>query len=1181
MNPEPLHRPKGPWYRHLAETAAGKARDAAAPLSPETPSGCFVEREGELYYRIGAFHRMPPFLMTLASDTDLWMFVTSGGGLTAGRVDPEGSVFPYETVDKLHDSAHHTGPITIIRLFREEKAPLTWRPFDERTPDEFPVHRNLYKNFVGNKLLFEEIQPGIGLVFRYRWAACDAFGWIRTATIENIGSAAIRVELLDGLRNILPYGAHHTMFQHSSVLVDAYKKSELDPRSGLAIYSLTAGIVDRPEAAEVLRANTVWRRGLEDFRAHLSEEAFTAFRRGETLPEETVRNGHRGNYILTGFLELEPGASETWHLAVDAGRSHARIVEIRNRILRENGLGGKIEEEIGKAEENLCRNVGSADGIQLTGRAETTAHHFANVLFNNMRGGVFTRNHEIPVDDLADFFRTRNREAAGRSAAFLRSLPEGITFSDLLREAEKTGDPDVERLCHEYLPLHFGRRHGDPSRPWNQFSIRVRNRDGDRSLRYEGNWRDIFQNWEALCASFPEFLPGVIAKFVNASTVDGFNPYRITREGIDWETADPDDPWAHIGYWGDHQIIYLLKFLEAATRYSPGTLESLLERDIFSYADVPYRIRPYEEILHDPRATIDYDAALASRIEKRVRSRGADGRLLTGPDGAVHHVNLFEKLLVPLLSKLSNFVPDGGVWMNTQRPEWNDANNALVGDGLSVVTTAYLRRYVAFLEGILAGVSAETVTVSTEVAGWFRQIRGVLVRENRLLDGKGIFDGDRKRIMDGLGNAFSEYRRDVYENGFSGKRYLSVSETINLLRTARYFLDRAMRANRREDGLYHSYNLLDLSTDGREAGIRHLPVMLEGQVAALSSGLPDPTEGIEILENLFRSSLYRPDQKSFLLYPERKLPGFLEKNRVPEGAVRSIPLLRDLLDRGDGTIVARDEDGVVRFHGDFRNAEDVGKAVDSLAEGEGAAAEVARDRDRIVELFEDVFLHHSYTGRSGTMYAYEGLGCIYWHMVAKLLLAVQETYFRAERESSPEPVRDALATLYYRVRRGLGFEKSVVEYGAFPTDPYSHTPPGGGAKQPGMTGQVKEEILTRLGELGVRVEEGTVRFDPVLLRPDEFLERPAAFEYFDVQGNRGTIDLAEGSLAFTFCSVPVVYERVEGEGSVRVLFDDGSSEKFAGNRMDRESSRAFLGRRGTIREVRVRVPGSRLYRGRS
>ena len=34
--------------------------------------------------------------------------------------------------------------------------------------------------------------------------------------------------------------------------------------------------------------------------------------------------------------------------------------------------------------------------------------------------------------------------------------------------------------------------------------------------------------------------------------------------------------------------------------------------------------------------------------------------------------------------------------MNTERPEWNDANNALVGYGLSMVTAGHLLRYVRF-----------------------------------------------------------------------------------------------------------------------------------------------------------------------------------------------------------------------------------------------------------------------------------------------------------------------------------------------------------------------------------------------------------------------------------------------------------------------------------------------------
>ena len=59
------------------------------------------------------------------------------------------------------------------------------------------------------------------------------------------------------------------------------------------------------------------------------------------------------------------------------------------------------------------------------------------------------------------------------------------------------GDASLLRLCMEYLPLSFSRRHGDPSRPWNKFAIQVKKDDGSQLLNFEGNWRDIFQNWEA------------------------------------------------------------------------------------------------------------------------------------------------------------------------------------------------------------------------------------------------------------------------------------------------------------------------------------------------------------------------------------------------------------------------------------------------------------------------------------------------------------------------------------------------------------------------------------------------------------------------------------------------------------------------------------------------------------
>ena len=270
------------------------------------------------------------------------------------------------------------------------------------------------------------------------------------------------------------------------------------------------------------------------------------------------------------------------------------------------------------------------------------ARHFSHVMFNVMRGGVFVGDGEVARSDLAAFLHRRNTSVAARHEAWIAGLPDRMPVNRLLAEAASLHDPQMERLCHEYLPLTFGRRHGDPSRPWNRFAIDTHNEDGSRKIAYEGNWRDIFQNWEALAFSYPEYVESMVCKFVNASTPDGHNPYRLTQDGIDWEVLDPNDPWSYIGYWGDHQIAYLLKLLECSRAHHPGRLEGFLARKMFAYADVPYRIRPYSEILNNPHETIDFDHESAARSTRRVAEIGGDGKLVPGSGGTVYLVNLGE-----------------------------------------------------------------------------------------------------------------------------------------------------------------------------------------------------------------------------------------------------------------------------------------------------------------------------------------------------------------------------------------------------------------------------------------------------------------------------------------------------------------------------------------------------------
>ncbi len=166
--------------------------------------------------------------------------------------------------------------------------------------------------------------------------------------------------------------------------------------------------------------------------------------------------------------------------------------------------------------------------------------------------------------------------------------------------------------------------------------------DGSKILESEGNWRDIFQNWEALALSYPKFIESMILKFLNATTFDGYNPYRVTKDGFDWETIEPDDPWSYIGYWGDHQIIYLLKFLEFIEDHEPKKLASYFDQEIFVYANVPYRIKSYADILKNPKDTIDFDHEADARIEQKREELGADGALLRDKNFFIYQVNMLK-----------------------------------------------------------------------------------------------------------------------------------------------------------------------------------------------------------------------------------------------------------------------------------------------------------------------------------------------------------------------------------------------------------------------------------------------------------------------------------------------------------------------------------------------------------
>ena len=198
-----------------------------------------------------------------------------------------------------------------------------------------------------------------------------------------------------------------------------------------------------------------------------------------------------------------------------------------------------------------------------------------------------------------------------------------------------------------------------------------------------------------------------------------------------------------------------------------------------------------------------------------------------------------------------------------------------------------------------------------------------------------------------------------------------------------------------------------------------------------------------------------------------------------------------------------------------------------------------------LETYEEVFDHRSFTGRSGSMYGYEGIGSIYWHMVAKLLLAVQEAYWDAVERGDDASVIARLAAAHPEDPRGL---RPPGDTRHLRRDPdglllaHTRTRRRGAT---GMTGQVKEEILARFGELGLHVTEGRLLLAPGLLPPGDVLAP----------------DERDGSAELTVCAVPVRIETGPSD-TVTVERADGTSETLDGLELDAERSRRPFTRAG-------------------
>ena len=595
--------------------------ESRVPADDRMATGRLVRAFGEDCYVIEDAQALPPFLVSVASDSDHWLFVSSNGGLTAGRRSPATALFPYVTEDKLADSAGVTGPVTVARRHARRPGARSGTRWPTATGSSTGSSRRLSKNVLGTRLVFEEENEELGLGFRASWRTSERFGFVRECTLSNRGDGsgdrpAARRPAQPAprrRRRAAPAGLQRPARRLQAERADArLLAGRLHAGGAGGGPARAAGGPPRHHRLEPRpprrRASTSPPRPTGPSPAGAALAGRRRWRAASAAPTSS-RPGSSSAPATSG-----PGS---WWPTWPAPRQDvARLLRASSR--RPEALVAELQADVARGAARIEQLLAATDGAQLTADRTASAHHLSNVLFNDLRGGVFAHGTGIPGRDFEAFVRAANRPAWARHAAALAALPD----------AGAAGGPPGPRRGPRRPGPHaaLGRVPAallQPPPRRSQPALEPLRHPGARRARRPG-----------------ARLPGQLARHLPELGGAGPELPRLrraaggqVRQRLDRRRPQPvpDRPGRHrLGGAGAGPPLVHHRLLGRPPARLPAAPPRALrrtttrprsprwlERPLFTYADVPYRFRPYADIVADPRNTIRFDADRHARIQAR------------------------------------------------------------------------------------------------------------------------------------------------------------------------------------------------------------------------------------------------------------------------------------------------------------------------------------------------------------------------------------------------------------------------------------------------------------------------------------------------------------------------------------------------------------------------------------
>ncbi len=601
-----------------------------------------------------------------------------------------------------------------------------------------------------NRLLIREVNNELGLEIKISYFVLpkESIGaLVRRVELINRSGRECALEVIDGLPKIIPYGIQNGQFKEMSNLFKSWTEIK-NIENKAPFYTMRASSDDSAEVSEI-QGGYFYCTVAEGALQHVIYDADTIFGYDTSLvtPVNFKEQGMEGvkketqcfaNKVPCGFtpvtVTLKPEESYEFASYIGYAGSLLQLNEATALFCQKDYVGAKEAQAVQVVKE-LVADVATSTADKVFDRYVEQCY-----LDNFLRGGY-------PY-----VFKGREKDA-------------------------------VVHL--------FSRKHGDPERDYNFFSIA-----GEYFSQGNGNFRDVCQNRRSDVFFKPEIGDFNVWSFFSYVQIDGYNPLEIrpctfrvlpqqkaaalalVEAQVTGNTAPveklldrnftPGQICAALaenglhaeneealvagilgcseecleagfgeGYWSDHWD-YLMDLVENYLQIFPDKKQELLfGRNDYRFYDSAGVVRPRKDTYVLSKGVVRQYGALLHSKEKESREGFTAGgtNWLKDKNGNEVTTTLLGKMLTLALQKFLLLDQAGmGIEMEGGKPGWNDAMNGLPGlFGSGMPETMELARLLDFLtESLKENNEVNKIELPEELAKLLTDIAALLAKKEAL-----------------------------------------------------------------------------------------------------------------------------------------------------------------------------------------------------------------------------------------------------------------------------------------------------------------------------------------------------------------------------------------------------------------------------------------------------------------